>query len=74
MRDRLLGTITFSALLLALIFQVPGRESHSRSLSHHELCTEVAAVLQDAVESGVISQFDADRISHRCFNTQEHHD
>jgi len=74
MRDKLIGTITFSALLLALIFQVPGRKGHSRQLSHHEMCIEVASVLQEAVESGVISQVVVDQISHRCFDTQEHHD
>ena len=74
MRDRLIGTITISSLLLALIFQAPGRESRGAQLSHHEMCIEVASVLQEAVESGVISQVDADLISQRCFNTQEYHD
>ena len=74
MRSRLIATITFSALLLALIFQAPGRKGHSRQISHHEMCTEVASALQEAVESGVISQVDADRVSYRCFNTQEFHD
>ena len=74
MRERLIGTIAFSALLLALIFQAPSRKGYGSQLSYHEMCTEVAAALQEAVESGVISQADADQISHRCFDTQEHHD
>ena len=74
MRSRLIGTITLSAAFLAFIFQAPGRESHGRQLSRHEMCTEVASVLQEAVESGMISQVDANQISHRCFDTQEHHD
>ena len=74
MRSRLIGTITLSAAFLAFIFQAPGRKGYSRQISHHEMCTEVASVLQEAVESGVISQVNADRISYRCFDTQEYHD
>jgi len=74
MREKLISTVTFAALGLALIFQAPGREGHTRSISHHVMCTEVASVLQEAVESGMISQADADQISQRCFDTQEFHD
>ena len=46
----------------------------AKALTNHEMCTEVTAIAQDAVDSGDISQFEADQISQRCFDIPEDHD
>ena len=34
-------------------------------------CTEVVEILQEAVDSNLISQYEADQTAQRCFDTQE---
>jgi len=68
MRERLILTITLASTALAFIFAA---SPEADSFSSYEMCTEVAVILQEAVDSGVISQSEADQSTQRCFNTQE---
>ena len=74
MMNRLIATITFSALVLSLIFQFPGSKGQGQQSSRHEMCTEMSETLQEAVELQVISQVEADQISSNCFDSQELYD
>ena len=61
MKSRLILTIGLAALGLAFIFDASPAE-----VPGYDLCMELAAVLQDAVDSETISQTDADQITQRC--------
>ena len=63
MKTRLILTIALAALGLGFIFDASPKE-----IEGHDLCIELAAVLQDAVDLETISQTDADQIAQRCFN------
>ena len=65
MKARLLLTIALASLGLAAIF-----EASPKQLADHDLCIEMADILQEAVESEVISQVDAESIAQRCFDNQ----
>ena len=65
MKARLITTIGLASLGLAFAFDASPKE-----LTGHVLCTEVAEVLQEAVELEMISQLDAELIAQRCFDNQ----
>jgi len=65
-----------SAAITGLLFVgiLIGLESlAAKALNNQEMCTEVTAIVQEAVDSGDISQSEADQISQRCFDTPEDH-
>ena len=66
MRSRLVLTIGLAALGLVFIFEASPRE-----VPGYNSCMELAAVLQDAVDSETISQTDADQIIQRCLEKED---
>ena len=65
MKARLILTIALASLGLATIF-----DASPKQLAGHDLCIEVADMLQEAVDSELISQLDAESIAQRCFDNQ----
>lgn len=66
----LYGSATLiAALFVGVLVSFDGLAKEYDHRSDHELCVEVAEEVQRSVEAGLISQFDADQIVERCFNT-----
>ena len=65
----LYGSATVTAVLFVGI--AFGLEGLAAKATIKVSCTEVAEVLQEAVESNLISQHEADQTAQRCFDTQE---
>ena len=63
-----------ATLFIGIAFGLEGLAKKASAFTNQEMCTEVAQIARDAVESGLISEQEAKGISERCFNTPEDND
>lgn len=62
------GTIAVTAMFAVILHAFEGYVPKAEARTDQEMCTELAEVVDESVDSELLSQAEADAIVERCYN------